>query len=127
MKEKPRARTRTPKKAPTCDERFAVVVSAFADDRQVSLPGSGKGFGSRALKVNGKIFAMMSSKGHFVVKLPEERVNALIAAGSGTRFDPGRGRLMKEWLVVTADPKSWVTLAREARKQKAKSAEDDTR
>src|ERR1700676_4436151 len=115
MKEKPRARTLAPE-TPARDPRFAMVVSAVADDRQVSLPGSGKGFGSRALKVNGKIFAMMSSKGHFVVKLPEERVNALVAAGSGTRFHPGRGRLMKEWLVVTGDPKSWVPLAREARK-----------
>ena len=58
---------------------------------------------------------MMSSKGHFVVKLPEERVNALIAAGRGTHFDPGHGRLMKEWLVVTVDHKFWVPLAREAR------------
>jgi hypothetical protein len=95
---------------------FALVVSAFADDREVIPPGSTKGFGSGALKVNGKIFAMMSSKGHFVVKLSKQRVNALIAAGSGTRFDPGHGRLMKEWLVVTADHKSWVPLAREARK-----------
>jgi len=58
----------------------------------------------------------MSSKGQFVVKLSEERVNALIAGGRGTRFDPGRGRLMKEWLVVTADHRLWLPLAREARK-----------
>jgi hypothetical protein len=91
-------------------------VSAFADDRQVTPPASGKGFGSGALKVNGKIFAMLSSKGHFVVKLSEERVNAFVAAGKGTRFDPGRGRLMKEWLAVADDHKFWVPLAREARK-----------
>jgi hypothetical protein len=115
MKRKPRARANTSIKA-SGDDGFALVVSAFADDRQVSPPGSSKGFGSGALKVNGKIFAMMSSKGHFVVKLSEERVNALIAAGSGTRFDPGHGRLIKEWLVVTAAPKFWVPLAREARK-----------
>ena len=59
---------------------------------------------------------MLSSKGHFVVKLSEERVNALVAAGKGTRFDPGRGRLMKEWLAVADDHKVWVPLAREARK-----------
>jgi FAD/FMN-containing dehydrogenase len=115
MKGKPRARARTPQ-TPTRDDRFALVVVAFANDRKVIPPGLGTGFGSGALKVNGKIFAMMSSKGDFVVKLSEERVNALIAAGSGTRFDPGHGRLMKEWLVVTADHKFWVPLAREARK-----------
>jgi hypothetical protein len=119
MKGKPRARSRTPQ-TPARDDRFALVVSAFADDRQVSPPGSSKGFGSGALKVDGKIFAMMSSKGHFVVKLSAERVNALIAAGSGTHFDPGHGRLMKEWLVVTVDHKFWVPLAREARKLLAK-------
>jgi hypothetical protein len=91
-------------------------VDAFANDRKVIPPGSGKGFGSGALKVNGKIFAMMSSKGDFVVKLSEERVNALIADGSGTRFDAGRGRPMKEWLAVTADHQLWISLAREARK-----------
>jgi hypothetical protein len=115
MKGKPRARSRT-SETPIRDARFASVVAAFAGDRKVIPPGLGKGFGSGALKVNGKIFAMMSSKGNFVVKLSEERVDALIAAGSGTRFDPGHGRLMKEWLVVTADHKFWVPLAREARK-----------
>jgi hypothetical protein len=95
---------------------FTLVVNAFADDRQVSPPGTGKGFGSGALKVNGKIFAMISSKGEFVVKLSEERVNELVAASKGSRFDPGRGRVMKEWLVVTADPALWIPLAKEARK-----------
>jgi hypothetical protein len=98
------------------ESRFALVVNAFADDRQVTPPGTGKGFGSGALKVAGKIFAMMSSKGEFVVKLFEERVNELVAAGKGSRFDPGRGRVMKEWLVVTADHTLWIPLAKEARK-----------
>jgi hypothetical protein len=115
MKSKPRARAQAPQTT-TRDDRFASVVSAFANDRKVIPPGSGKGFGSGALKVNGKIFAMMSSKGQFVVKLSEERVNALVADGSGTRFDAGHGRPMKEWLAVTADHQLWVPLAREARK-----------
>ena len=115
MKRKPRAQARAPQ-TPKHDDRFASVVSAFANDRKVIPPGSGKGFGSGALKVNGKIFAMMSSKGQFVVKLSEERVNALVADGSGSRFDAGRGRPMKEWLVVTAGHQLWVPLAREARK-----------
>src|ERR1700676_2040733 len=110
-----KGKTSAPTRTPARESKFALVVNAFADDRQVSPPGSGKGFGSGALKVNGKIFAMMSSRGDFVVKLSAERVNALIAAGSGTLFDPGHGRLMKEWLVVTADHKFWLPLAKEAR------------
>jgi hypothetical protein len=113
MERKTRTRARTPQASRAADG-FALVVSAFADDRKVTPPGSGKGFGSGALKVNGKIFAMMSSKGQFVVKLSEERVKALVADGSGTRFDSGRGRPMKEWLAVTADHTVWVPLAREA-------------
>jgi hypothetical protein len=103
------------------ETRFSLIISAFADDRKVAPPGTGKGFGSGALKVNGKIFAMISSKGQFVVKLSEERVNELVAAGKGSRFDPGRGRVMKEWLVVTADHALWIPLAKEARKQLGKA------
>jgi hypothetical protein len=115
MKRKTRARARAPQVSQAADG-FALVVSAFANDPKVVPPGSGKGFGSGALKVNGKIFAMMSSKGQFVVRLSEERVNALVADGGGTRFDAGRGRPMKEWLVVTAGHQSWVPFAREARR-----------
>jgi hypothetical protein len=111
-----KGKTSAPTRSPVRESRFALVVSAFADDRQVAPPGTGKGFGSGALKVAGKIFAMISSKGEFVVKLSEDRVNELVAAGKGCRFDPGRGRVMKEWLVVTADHKLWIPLAKEARK-----------
>jgi hypothetical protein len=92
---------------------FDRVVDAFAKDNKVSLGGK-KGFGSGALKVNGKIFAMMSSKGEFVVKLPKARVDELVASGKGQRFDPGRGRLMKEWVVVRTGTKKWAELASKA-------------
>ena len=98
---------------PELDPRLAPVAAAFSKDRAVSR-GGGKGFGSRALKVNGKIFAMMSSKGQFVVKLPRKRVDELVAAGRGEYFDPGRGRLMKEWLAVAAGKTQWLELAKEA-------------
>lgn len=50
--------------------KYAEVAQAFRRRSDVSF-GGGKGFGSGALKVNGKIFAMSSSKGEFVVKLPK--------------------------------------------------------
>lgn len=103
-------------KGPTdsqADRRFGSVVTAFANDHQVHREHK-KGFGSGALKVRDKIFAMMSSHGQFVVKLPKERVDALVASGAGERFDPGHGRLMKEWFVVGTD-KNWIGLAKEAR------------
>ncbi len=98
------------------DAAFDSVIEAFADDRRVTLPGTGNRFGDRrALKVNGKIFAMMSSRGEFVVKLSKDRVSELIRSGRGTPFDPGHGRLMKQWLVITAGHELWAPLAREAR------------
>ncbi|HJT21604.1 MAG TPA: hypothetical protein VJ746_14095 [Nitrospira sp.] len=96
--------------------RFAALVEAFANVQRVRLGSSGKkGFGSSALQVDGKIFAMISSKGDFVVKLPKSRVDELVSGGEGRRFDPGHGRLMKEWLCVAfTSGEDWLSLAREA-------------
>ena len=69
---------------------------------------------SLGLKVSGKIFAMLV-RGDLVVKLPRERVAALVDAGLGEQFDPRRdGRLMKEWVVIAGDEPPWVDVAREA-------------
>jgi hypothetical protein len=94
---------------------FEAVVAAFATDSHVTPPGSGKGFGSRALKVKKKIFAMMSSKARFVVKLPNARAAELVASGRATYFDPGHGRPMKQWVVVSGGVRLWSPLAKEAR------------
>ncbi|HEX5440591.1 MAG TPA: hypothetical protein VFW76_06885 [Ktedonobacterales bacterium] len=98
----------------TPEERYATLVEEFLGDQDVER--SGKGFGSDALKVRGKIFAMLS-QGHLVVKLPRQRVDALVASGDGERFDPRRdGRVMKEWLALApTSPLEWLSLAREAR------------
>jgi hypothetical protein len=94
------------------DPKFAAVVQEFSGERRVAY--GGKGFGSTALKFDGRIFAMLSSKGRFVVKLPRERVDELVGRGQGQYFSPGRGRLMKEWLAVSGQSISWLELAREA-------------
>lgn len=93
------------------------IAKAWAKDRQVSRE-TRQGFGSGALKVNGKIFAMVSSRDEFVVKLPKSRVAELVAAGLGVPFEPGPGRVMKEWLAMSHEPQapSWLELTREARR-----------
>jgi hypothetical protein len=101
------------------EKRFADIVSLLRDKPGVTAPsadgGGRKSFGASGLKINNKVFAMVSSKGEFVVKLPRERVDALVASRDGTRFDPGHGRLMKEWLVVSPKSKlDWLSLAKEA-------------
>jgi hypothetical protein len=95
--------------------RFEFIVEALSSEPGVSVGAGKKGFGSSALKVGDKIFAMVSSKGQFVVKLPKQRVDALVASGVGERFDPGHGRLMKEWLALEpTSGEDWLALATEA-------------
>ncbi len=103
----------------TPEERFATIVEELLSNSDVTPPSDGtqskKGFGSTALKIHNKIFAMLV-RGKLVVKLPKPRVDALIASGDGEHFDPRKnGRLMKEW--VTVEPTSaeaWLSLAKEA-------------
>ena len=97
-------------------ELFSKLVTELGAQPGVTVgAGIKRSFGSGALKVNGKIFAMLSSKGHFVAKLPAQRVASLVASGDGLQFDPGHGRLMKEWLEVRkAHLPTWRALALEA-------------
>jgi TfoX/Sxy family transcriptional regulator of competence genes len=94
------------------DPRFAQIAEAFAKDRQVTY---GKMFASMGLKTNGKIFAMFV-KGKFVAKLPKERVDDLVRRRIGAYFDPGHGRLMKEWVALEGAEESWLDLARDAKR-----------
>ena len=94
--------------------RWDELVAGFAGDDRVTH-GEGKGFGSGALKVNGKIFAFVASKGAFVVKLPKPRATALFAAKLALPFDPGHGRAMKQWAAFTDAKADWAALASEAR------------
>lgn len=102
----------------TPEERFDRLVGELIDRPGVSYgkdePGAANRFGSNALKIGGKIFAMLV-RGSLVVKLPRGRVGELVDAGEGVRFDPRGGRPMTEWLVL--DPASkleWLPLAAEA-------------
>jgi TfoX/Sxy family transcriptional regulator of competence genes len=103
----------------TPEERYATIVAALLSHADVTSgsdePQARNRFGSSGLKIGGKLFAMLV-RGKLVVKLPKPRVEALIAAGDGERFDPRHdGRLMKEWLAVEPTSQAeWLPLAREA-------------
>jgi hypothetical protein len=99
----------SPRKVELMFERLA---SRFLSDPAVS---EGTGFGSNpGLRVSGKIFAMLVN-GELVLKLPKDRVDQLVASGSGSRFDPGHGRVMKEWVTVpSGHGRLWGRLADEA-------------
>ena len=94
------------------EARFAALVDALEGEPGVTTPAGGRRFGAGALKVGGSIFAMCSL-GQLVVKLPRDRVDALVADGVCGPFDAGKGRPMREWPTVT-DPGQDAALAREA-------------
>ncbi len=98
------------------EARFAAVVEAFARNTSISHRKAGSRlFGSETLKVHDKIFAMVSSSGHFVVKLPKARVDALVNGSAGGRFEASQGHPMKEWLQVDSEStEEWLHLAHEA-------------
>jgi TfoX/Sxy family transcriptional regulator of competence genes len=97
------------------DALFGRLVARFSADPSVTPPGKGGKFGASGLKADGKLFAMLS-RGELVVKLPRDRVEALVASGKGKPFDPGHGRLMKEWVTIAPDQsRQWGKLAEEAR------------
>lgn len=98
----------------TPETRFEALVDELVGVAGVTPPGGGGGFGSHALRFHNKIFAMLV-RGQLVVKLPKARVDTLVAAREGIRFDANKGTPMKEWLAL--DPAStlaWAPLAHEA-------------
>jgi hypothetical protein len=98
----------------TPEQRYEDLVDDFAGEEGVLPPQGGSGFGRGALRYRRKIFAMFV-RGQLVVKLPRPRVDELVAAGHGERFDGNKGTPMKEWFSL--DPESglaWPPLAREA-------------
>lgn len=78
-------------------ELFDAVAEHFVATDERVRPG--KIFHSEGLKSGGKFFAF-NRKEEIVVKLAQERVAQLIAEGSGWPFDAGKGRPMREWVVL---------------------------
>jgi hypothetical protein len=93
--------------------RFDELIARLGTNPDVHV-GTSWG-GTPDLRVSSKIFAMLS-RGELVLKLPRQRVDHIVAAGHGTRFDPRRnGRVMKEWVSVSdARLDGWPELADEA-------------
>jgi TfoX/Sxy family transcriptional regulator of competence genes len=91
------------------DPKLVAVIEEIDADTKAKRSAK---LGLHGLTVNGRLFARFT-RGTLVVKLPKERVVALVAARIGEHCDPGRGRLMK-WLKVTSPKASWIDLAKES-------------
>ncbi|MEP6481038.1 MAG: hypothetical protein ABJA94_03425 [Rhodoglobus sp.] len=98
----------------TIDERFDEVVERMIEIGGVTPPGSGRGFGSTALRYRGKIFAMIAHQ-RLVVKLSEAQVSELVSAGHGDFFTAGKGRPLGQWFSLNPGSQlSWEQLAMDA-------------
>jgi hypothetical protein len=105
--------SRDPDRSPI-EARFTALAAALAGRDGVTLGSGRRGFGSDAMQVDGRIFAMLSHD-HLVLKLPRERVAALVASGDGTPFDAGKGKPLKEWVTLgQGSDEQWQSLAEEA-------------
>lgn len=84
------------------ETNFSAVHKAIIDDITSAMPGvnAGKAFGYPAYKVGGKVFCFVGETG-IALKLPPERVQALIAADPKmTIFQPTQGVTWKSWVSI---------------------------
>jgi hypothetical protein len=89
-------------------------LAAMLDDRDGVAVAGGRGFGAGTLQVGGRIFAMRNDAG-LALKLPAGRVAELLTSGEGLPFDAGKGRPMREWVVIPGGAEDrWPALAEEA-------------
>jgi hypothetical protein len=98
------------------EQRYATIVAVMRSRPGIRVAVARKrGFGPTALCINDKIFAMLSSKGQLVVKLPKSRVAELILAGRGAHYERSHGQPMHEWFVAGVGmEEGWLSLAEEA-------------
>lgn len=94
--------------------RYEDLVDDLVGIEGVTPPAGGSGFGRGALRYRGKIFAMLV-RGRLVVKIPADRVTALINSGDGAAFDANKGTPMREWFSLDSESSlPWLPLVHEA-------------
>ena len=63
----------------------------------------------------GKLFAVAHKGDQLLLKLPAERVEALVATGQGAPFSASGGRVMREWVLAQPEAaEEWLSLAEDA-------------
>ena len=103
--------SRSPSVPDVSDEFWDCAAPLVAE----GLLEEGTIMGGPCVRSGGEFVGMPHHKGDgIVVKLPRERVDELIAAGSGASFAPA-GKIFKEWVLVESfDEQRWTALLRES-------------
>jgi hypothetical protein len=58
----------------------------------------------------------MFGKNTFIVKLPKKRVTELLQSEKELPYDPGNGKIMKEWVIIPESlAEKWITFAQEGK------------
>jgi len=104
--------TRTDQHPTPGEERFWELAEPFLLDPNVTRSTM---MGFPCLRVHGQFFASTDrANGNLLVKLPEGRVDALVAAGKAAAFAPA-GRRFREWAAIPyARARTWKQLLDEA-------------
>ncbi|MHA1110158.1 MAG: hypothetical protein ACTSRE_03610 [Promethearchaeota archaeon] len=75
-----------------------------------------------SLKIRKKMFCMYN-KERFIAKLLKGRVTELIDLEMGLPYDPGNGKIMKEWVIIPSEiSERWIEFASEAKEFVKKNA-----
>jgi hypothetical protein len=90
---------------------WAIAARLMAEDPRIV---EGTIMNGRCLRVGREFLALVDVQGSaMVVKLPRDRVDALVAARVGRPFAPA-GRVFREWVAVRhPDRRRWELLLRE--------------
>ena len=82
-------------------ELFEQLCVEYAGVDDVTVPdGSSRGFGAKAIKINGAVFVMLI-QGQLAVKVPAARVRELVDRGQGEPLSAGKTTPMREWVRLT--------------------------
>ncbi len=91
----------------TSEETWQKLKEHFLEMEDVQKQGE-------SLKIRKKMFAFFG-KGYIVLKLPKERVEELLNSAEGLPYDPGNGKIMKEWVIISVQQSDkWISLSKEA-------------
>ncbi|TMR91050.1 TfoX/Sxy family protein [Nonomuraea basaltis] len=82
------------------------VAESFTGERDVAV---GTMFRSPGLRVGGKIFAFLGHHGQLIVKLPSDRADEFVEAGTAEKVVMGK-RTMREWIAFPAREDRAATL-----------------